>query len=478
MPRVPTDPTSAIPEGFEKPITNGNLRVDLLDVTRLLLDHLTEPLCKAVFKEHRDKERERKWTFFALNRFWTAMIIRHPSSIEDGLTETRKGRGRNKLWPRVKAEPEAFSGKAQGQHPRLFQALCAAFTASLLKEAPPAYASWMAGLREHFPEIFIVDGSRLDAICHRLKILWPVRSPILPGCVSVFYDLFRGGARQAIFFPDAAEAELPRAQDALTWITRGSLILGDRLYASIQYFRLLGELGLHGLFRRNGRLKIKRLEVLSCRQGSRSLLEDLLVEVGCGVNHPKIKLRMIRYRGQGRRLDLLTEVLDPKVLPAEKAVALYGLRWGIERMFLDLKKTLKLHNIYAAHPNLVAQQFYATVMVYNAFRVAQARIAGKAGILPEQISPQKLFPKLARCSNDWAVSQLTMIGVCEANPGVQLKEPNWNIMPFAYTHLRAILLQRRKGRRRRRRYCASRKRWKSLAHVPGGPTLLKLATVG
>ena len=170
---------------------------------------------------------------------------------------------------------------------------------------------------------------------------------------------------------------------------------------------------------------------------------------------------------------MLTDVLDLKMLPSEQAVSLYGMRWSIERMFLDLKKTLKLRNLYAAHPNLVAQQFYATTMVYNAFRVAKAGIAAQAGVLPEQISSQKLFPKLARCSNDWAVSQLTMIGVYEANPGVRLKEPNWRTMPFAYALLDTILTPRRSTHHRRRRFCLSRFRWKSFAHVPGGPSLLR-----
>ena len=39
--------------------------------------------------------------------------------------------------------------------------------------------------------------------------------------------------------------------------------------------------------------------------------------------------------------------------------------------------------------------------------------------------------------------------------------------------LAAILVERRQGPRRRRRFCAARRRWKSLAHVPGGRQLLK-----
>ena len=304
-----------------------------------------------------------------------------------------------------------------------------------------------------------------------------VRSPILPGCVTAFYDLFRGVCREVIFFPNAAEAELARGQMALGWMPPGSLILGDRLYSSLQYFRVLANANLFGLFRKNGRLKIRRLEVLSRRQGSRTLLEDELVEVGCGVGEPKRKLRRIRYRRQGLRLDLLTDVLDPEKLSAEQAVQLYGTRWTIERMFLDLKETLDLHNLYASHPNVVAQQVYAATMVHAACRVAQAKIAQKAGVLPEQLSPAKLFPKLAQAANDYCACQIHADKVRKLNPGVKIRFPGMDTMPFAYTRLRSILLERRSPHRRRRRFCASRKRWKSYAHVPGGPTLLRSASV-
>jgi hypothetical protein len=229
--------------------------------------------------------------------------------------------------------------------------------------------------------------------------------------------------------------------------------------------------GLDG--RRHGRLSIRSKRLLSRSAGERRLLDDRLVEVECGARQPKLMLRLIRCRMPGRRLDLLTDVLDPSRLPAETAVALYGLRWTIERLFLDIKETLHLHTLYAAHPNLVAQQVYATALVYNAFRLAQAKLAEKMDLIPEQFSPEKLFAGLAECMRDWAVSQLTMLEVYRLNPGVRLNEPEWEDMPRASTELGAVLLERRKGRRRRRRFCKSRRKWTSFAHVPGGPTLLK-----
>jgi hypothetical protein len=467
---------SGIPEGRQK-AAPGKSRVDLLGMVDLLLSHLTPALCETVFKRHRRTERERKWTFYAVCLFWTAVIVRQPQSLRHGVDQTRNSRGQDQLWPRVMARPRAFFEKAEGQRPGLFMHLYRAFVRSILPQAPATYASWMSPLRRHFPEIHIVDGSNLDAVAHRLKITHDVRAALLPGCVTAFYDLFHGFCREVLFFPNAAEAELPRGHIALGWIAPGSLVVGDCLYSYPKHFRKLAEAKLFGLARKNPRLKIRRLQVLSRQQGSRSLLEDLLVEVGGGTGKPKQTLRLIRSRGKSRGLDLLTSVLDPKMLSAEDAVTLYGMRWSVERMFLDLKDTLDLHSLYASHPNLVAQQVYATALVHTAFRVAQAKIAQQTKVLPEQLSPGKLFPKLATAANDYCVCQLHADEVRRLNPGVRIRFPSLRTMPFAETDLASITLERRSPHRRKRRRCVSRERWKSYAHVPGGPTLLKSSAV-
>jgi len=477
MPRKPKESPSAIPLGCAKPIRK-TLRVDLLKMIGLLLDHLTPALCDGVFQRYRTTERTRKWTFYAVTLFWAAMIVRHPPSLHHGVDETRKGRGRDKLWPRVMATPQAFFKKAQGLRPHLFQATYAAFTRSLLPHARPAYASWLRRVRKRFPEVLIVDGSRLDAICHRLKLLRHDPAQMLPGCLTVFYDLFRGITRHVLFFPNAAAPELPRAKAFLQSLTQGTLLLGDRLYASIEYFHHLARLELFGLFRRNARLTLKRLQVLSRQHGSRTLLEDGLVEAGSGQGQPKLTLRLIRYRGPGRQLDLLTNVLDPTRLSPAEAVALYRLRWSVERLFFDLKDTLDLHCLYASHPNLVAQQVYAAAIVHTAFRVAQAGIAKQVKVLPEQLSPAKLFPKLAQAASDHCAVRLYVLKTRALNPGMPIKFPGWHTVPSAYTTLGAIVVRHRTGPRRRRKFCAARKRWKSFTHVKGGPTFLQSVTDG
>ena len=472
MPRTPKNPTSAIPPGCEKPIRKA-MRVDLLKVIGLLLNHLTPALCETVFQQQRTIERTRKWTFYAVNVFWAAMIVRHPPSLQHGLDHTRKGRGRDRLWPRVMATPQAFFQKAQGLRPSLFKATYDAFTRSILPKARPVYASWLGRVRQRFPEVLIVDGSRLDAVCHRLALLRRERAQILPGCLLAFYDLFRGITRQVHFSPHAAAPELPRAQAALRWIAQGALVIGDRLYASVQFFHQLAAHQLYGLVRRHGHLTVRSLQRLAHQAGDQGVLDDMLVEVGSGQGQAPVRLRLIRSRGSRRRLDLLTNVLDPRRLSPEEALALSRCRWSVERLFLDLKETLNLHCLYASHPNLVAQQVYAAAIVHTAFRVAQAGIAKQARVLPEQLSPAKLFPKLAEAANDHCVAQITVLKTRTLNPGVAIKFPDWHVIPSAYTTLGAIIVHHRTGSRRRRQFCASRKRWKSLMHVKGGPTLIR-----
>lgn len=479
MPNKAAIPLSGIPEGSEKRVFN-HVRVNLLGVVELLLEHLTPVLCQTVFKRYRKTERERRWTLYALALFWVAVLVQKPVSLKLGVHETRKGRGRGKLWPRVNARARAFFEKAAAQRPELFRRLYQNFLESILPQAPAAYASWMERAHLNFPGVYIVDGSRLDSVRHRLKIVWNERAKILPGCVTVFYDLFHGICREILFFPDAARAELPRAQEALCRMPAGSLIVGDRLYCTLQYFHALEARNLFGLFRRNGQLKIKNIQTLSRKQGSRILLEDALVEVGGIVNkYKKIRLRLIRFRGRGRSLDILTSVLDCEKLSAEEAVTLYGLRWSVERLFLDLKETLDMGTIYASHPNLVAQQVYASGMVHAAFRVAQARIAQQARLLPEQISPGKLFPQLARAIRDYCVCLLRDDEIRRLNPGKKIRFPSFKTMPFAYAKLESILLERRKTCRRRlgKLPVGMVRRWKSYAHVNGTQPLLRSASL-
>lgn len=444
--------------------------IDLLETARRLNLHLTERLCQEVFSTTRGTERQRLWSVHALAEFWTHVVLKAPGSLTQALEEAVRGEGR--VWPQISGTPQAFFSRTRSMKWTFFAELYRGFVASITPTAKPTFATEFAELREHFPEVFIVDGSRLDAVAHRLKILWDVRSTVLPGCLIAFYDLFRGYPRILGFDPDAARAEIHRVREALEQVPPGTLLLGDRLYSSVQLFEDLSHRGLWGLCRRSQQLGIRPLQCLSRTHGDGGILEDWLVEAGSGQSAPVQRLRHIRFTRGTTVHELLTNVLDPGQLSASTAMRLYPRRWNIERMFFDLKETLNLHRFYAANPNGVAMQVYAAAMVYTAMRVAQADAARQVRVQPEEISPAKFFPRVANACATLAGIELGYWLTCQENPGRKLRPPDPRGRPELTTTFEQIEVHRRKGTRRKHRYCRSRKKWKSFTHISGGKKLI------
>jgi len=447
-------------------------RIDLLKAVSLLQECLTEAICQKVFRLTRTTERVREWTLKALVDFWTAVTLRAPPSLTSALHEAQEGSGNG--WPEVPAtSKQGFFERCKDLRWEFFANLYAAFRDRLVKKAPPVFCAEITPLLKEFPNIWAIDGSRLDAVAHRLKILWDERSAILPGCLEVCYDLVRGIPRVFRFHPDAAAAEMGRAREALEEVPAGTLLLGDRLYASVEYFGRLTKKGIYGLFRRNRSVHLRKLKRLSRIRIAGGILEDWLVEAGTGQTAVPQRLRWIRFRCGRVRLDSLTNVLEPQRLPADLAWALYPFRWSIERMFYDLKEVLNLHCFYASNPNAVAMQVYAAAMVYTALRVAQGLGARDAGVEPETISTEKFFPRVAAASVMWTAVKLVRGEYVRANPGRTIHEPAWRRRGFASVRLSDVRVEKRKDFRRRRRFCVSRARWKSYAHVRGGRALLR-----
>src|SRR2546425_12984803 len=83
--------------------------------------------------------------------------------------------------------------------------------------------------------IVILDGSRLAAIAHRLKLLWNERAVVLPGCLLGVYDLGRGLCRQLTFCADAAASEMTRAKAAVAALGPDTIILGGRLHGTADF---------------------------------------------------------------------------------------------------------------------------------------------------------------------------------------------------------------------------------------------------
>jgi hypothetical protein len=433
--------------------------VDLLGTAEVLHAHLTAAMCADVFRAMRGTERRRIWTLERLAEFWTAVILRGPPSLTHALAEAAGGTGG---YPAVQASPQAFFARAQGLRWEFFAALFAAFRARTAAIQVPAFAQAAADVLDRFTGAYAVDGSKLDAVARRLKLLWDDRRVPLPGAVVAFADLRHGTLAHLVFNPTAASEERPDAIAGLATLPAGALVLGDRLYGVPAFFAALTRHGLCGVVRRNRLPVLRKVRRRSRRRHAGGVLEDWEVLLGTGRSVEPQRLRWICWR-KGRTVrDVVTNVLDAARLSAAEALALYPLRWKVERVFFDLKEVLNLHRLYAGNVNAVGMQVYAAAIVYTAMRIAQGRIAAAAHVDAEALSVPKLFPKIAAASHGLMTAELVFAATRRLNPRARLRKPDWHALPFATTPLATVLRRRRSPKRRRRRYCRARRWWRSL----------------
>lgn len=439
-------------------------RVDLLGAVRVVYEHLTGALCESVFSRVRKTERRRLLTLDVMAEFWVAVIVRAPTSLRQALDEARRGAG---PYPLIPTSPESFFERSQNLRVDFFAGVFDAFVESALPTCEPAFESSLRAQLRHFDTVLVVDGSRCDSVARRLKVAWDEESVVLPGSMLVIYDLLRGAPRRVRFDADAAAAEVPALRAELDRVPKGALLVADRAFCSHRLFGDLQEREILAVVRCTRAISLAPGAVLGFSQHAGGKVKDVLVTAGTPQRPgEQQRLRLIEWKKGRETLRLLTNVLDPEKLPAALAIDLYLRRWSIERMFYDLKEVLNLHRFYAANANAVGMQVYAAAIVYTALRIAQAQIARDAGLPPERLSVEKLFPKVAAAAAEWTTTCRATLRIRAANPGVKIEEPDWSQEPFAWTTLDTILVEPRRTKRRPPRRAPAQASYVSLHRCP------------
>jgi hypothetical protein len=467
-------------------VKDDKAQVHVGDIIAKLKDVLTEAVCDAVFAEHRTHERKRTWTLFPLMWFWVMVAGQGVETIREAVRKSREGW--DELVVKVKASRQALCKRAQQLNWKFFMQVFHRVVDRLtqdpeLKERPQFCQDLPEQTRKKWPRVLVLDASMLDPIARRLQILRKVKDQVLPGMVLAVYDLYWGIPRRMRFDPDAARSE---HQMAIEWVNQSAsesesellhdaLLVGDRLYGTLEFLAQTRRKGAWALVRRNRSVKIRGRRTLLSRKKVRGYgitLEDWQIQVGdrTGDTAKQQTLRQIKLMG-GRRgtLEWFTNVLDPKRLTAWEAAEFYLRRWQVERMFATLKCVLNLKSFLMAHPNGVAHQVYAACLVYTVMRILQGEIAAEIKFPPEWLSTAKLFPRLRKAFHDYLVAALTVERLKAMNPGTKLKLPNPATMDFCWVDLDDLFVEQRDGRGHPRR---GKPNWKSFRHVNGGSAWL------
>ena len=254
----------------------------------------------------------------------------------------------------------------------LSQRLCT-FPAELFQRVlvdvlPTMHARWaararplppvIAALRERYPQVLAVDGSRLDVLLRKVGLLRGAERPPLAGRMTALLDLGSRLPRQIWYEED------PQAHDQRCWpqiqaaLERGTLLLYDRGYTNFTVFRQLTAAGVTWVTRAKSNLVYT---VAACLVHT-AQVRDERVWIGSGAERQLVRLVQVLVGTTWRRY--LTSEGDAERLPAAAVVALYAQRWRIEEAYLLVKRLLGLAYFWTGSANGVALQLWATWLLY------------------------------------------------------------------------------------------------------------------
>lgn len=79
----------------------------------------------------------------------------------------------------------------------------------------------------------------------------------------------------------------------------------------------------------------------------------------------KLNLRIVRFELSSGEYETIITSLPRDKFPLEEIKKLYGMRWGIEISFRELKYIIGLTNLHCKREDFVVQEIYARLTMYN-----------------------------------------------------------------------------------------------------------------
>jgi Transposase DDE domain len=177
----------------------------------------------------------------------------------------------------------------------------------------------------------------------------------------------------------------------------GSIVLGDRSFASYFGIAALCQQGVDGVFRMHQRRK------LDFRRGRCLGITDHIViwrkperpewmnEAQYAQMPDELQVRELRYTidQPGYRVQdivLATTLLDAVLYTKEELAELYLERWSVELDLRSIKIVMQMDVLRCKSPDLVDKEIWVHMLAYNIIRELMATAAAKNGAQPRELS--------------------------------------------------------------------------------------------
>ena len=289
------------------------------------------------------------------------------------------------LWvPPIRVSPQALTKRLDVLPAAVMGQLLTEVCARLHAQGPPPlpHPRW-ASVRDAFSRIALVDGSTLEALRKKTRVLREHEGLVLGGKMMVMVEAFSHRPLWQLYTEDAAANDKRFAVEILAALPVGGLLVFDLGFFSFLWFDDFTAQQKYFVTRLRAKTAYRTRQVLS--EGP--YYRDEIIQVGQYHSHPcQYPLRMVSVLWEGVWYRYLTNVLEPQVLSARQVCELYRRRWRIEDAFALTKRVLDLAYLWTGSANAVQLQIYATLIFYAVLLTICQQVAQVLGQPLERIS--------------------------------------------------------------------------------------------
>lgn len=221
--------------------------------------------------------------------------------------------------------------------------------------------------------------------------------PVVKLCGLI--NLGHGGLRD--FTGSEIETSEQKGHDQLeTYLTKGDVLIGDRLYSSYEIIARLIENGVEYIGRHHQARKIdfrrgkkigKNQRLMTWEKPRKQHPGSCLTEEEWKDLPATLEMRVIRTKGPGRNakqrtLYVVTTLHDHDEYPAEEIASLYAHRWEIELRFRDIKTTMGMEMLRTKVPEMIEREILMYMIAYNIVRLLMLKAGNLYGVNHRRIS--------------------------------------------------------------------------------------------
>jgi hypothetical protein len=327
--------------------------------------------------------------------------------VADALLE-HEGSGRKSFERgRENGELNVSIAAAYGKLGRLPTAVSEAFLAEStdrLGEVFPRHVAVTLPASLQAFDAMVLDGKALKRVPKRLRPLRKLAGGVLGGKALVALQLSTGMAVAMATSPDGDTNEASLVPDLLPVVRQrhqAVLWLVDRQFGdAVQAQAFTERPGDHFVIRYHVRTKFCPDPMRPPQSGQDAKGRTYVEEwgwLGAASNKKRRYIRRITLKRAGAdAIVLITDLLEGTDYPAADLLALYQMRWGIERVFQVITEVFHLQSLIGTRPQGTLFQLSFCLTLYNMIQVIKGYVAQGAEREMATVSTELLFEDVRR----------------------------------------------------------------------------------